>query len=171
MDRLPGHRRVRPVTSRRTLLAILAAAVLLACVVLLASGAWTPRGRGAEPTGAVGTALVGGWASWFDVGPGLYGAAGPLLREALGPNWRGQLVEVEAGNRSTTVRLTDWCACGLRHGKPTIIDLSRDAFAELADPSVGIVAVSIELDPPEHPADARGRIEDGGPTLPATDVR
>lgn len=120
----------------------------------------------APPSGAIGTALIGGYASWFDVGPGLYAAAGPLLREALG-DWRGQYVTVEGDGASVTVRLSDWCACGSRHGLPTLIDLSRDAFAELADPSVGIVRVSIEIDPPAHKDDDRMRAEEFGP-LPAT---
>jgi hypothetical protein len=120
-----------------------------------------------QPSGAIGTALIGGWASWFDVGPGYYAAAGPLLREALG-DWRGQYVTVEGDGASVTVQLSDWCACGSRHGVPTIIDLSWDAFAELADPALGIVRVSIEIDPAEHPDDRRMRLEDF--QLPATDA-
>ncbi len=124
----------------------------------------------ASPTGAVGTALVGGWATWYAT-PGLTAAAGPLLRDMLG-DWRGQLIEVESASRSVTVRLTDACACGERHGLPTLLDLSDAAFRELADLGVGVVRVSIEIGPETHPDDDRMRAEDGGPapTLPATDA-
>lgn len=99
-----------------------------------------------QATGELGPALVGGWASWYDVGPGRYAAAGPLLRDMLGPDWRGSVVTVQGpGGLTVTVPLVDFCACGTRHDKPTFIDLSRDAFAQLADPSLGIVAVSIEV--------------------------
>lgn len=140
------------------------------------SASVSPAGSRETPAsthdGAIGTALIGGWAAWYEDPRhprGLYAAAGPVLREALGKGWRGQLVEVESGSRSVTVRLSDWCACATRRGLPTLIDLSRDAFSELADPSLGIVRVSIELDPPRDPADDRMRVEDGGPTLPPTD--
>jgi rare lipoprotein A (peptidoglycan hydrolase) len=41
------------------------------------------------------------------------------------------------------VRLVDWCACGPRHGRPTLLDLSDDAFRQLAPLSQGVVAVKI----------------------------
>ena len=70
----------------------------------------------------------------------------PVLREALGgdPAFRGQRVTV-CTSRCTTVVLSDWCACGSRHGKPTLLDLSPDAFDDLAPLSRGIVEVTIEL--------------------------
>lgn len=54
----------------------------------------------------------------------LYAAAGPALRAALGPSWRGRRVTVHSGVRSVTVVLSDWCACGGGH----TIDLYRDAW-------------------------------------------
>jgi hypothetical protein len=101
-----------------------------------------------EPTGDIGTALIGGKATWFDDGPGLYGAAGPDLREAMGgdPAFRGQAVQVCAES-CVIVVLRDWCACGDRGGVPTIIDLSPEAFARLAPLSAGVVDVTIELEP------------------------
>lgn len=92
-----------------------------------------------------------GYATWYDDGPGHYAAAGPALRVG---DWRGRVVQVCAGSSCTTVRLTDWCACGARHGVPTLLDLSREAFAELADPSQGVVMVTVS-----------GRVE-----LPRTDT-
>lgn len=118
-----------------------------------------------QPTGAIGTVLLGGYATWYET-PGLTAAAGPLLRSALG-DWRGQWITVESEGRSVTVQVLDACACGNRHGIPTLLDLSDAAFAELADLSVGVIRVSIEIDPHEHPDDARMRLEDR--PLPATD--
>lgn len=67
---------------------------------------------------------------------GLYAAAGPALRVGL---WRGRKVAVEAQGRRVVVTLIDWCACpGGR-----VIDLYRDSFSRLADPSVGVVEVTV----------------------------
>lgn len=90
-------------------------------------------------------------------------AAGPALRLKLGPHWRGQWVTVHHAGRSLRVRLSDWCACGQRHGRPTLIDLDDSGFALLAPRSEGVIEVSIEL----H--DAR-QIAQPGPTLPPTDT-
>jgi len=110
---------------------------------------------GAMVEGEIGTVLLGGWATWYDDGDGLYAAAGPVLRDVLGKGWRGQRVTVCA-DACVRVVLSDWCACGERHGDPTLLDLSPAAFRRLAPLSAGIVRVSI--DP-------------GGPrmTLPPTD--
>lgn len=84
---------------------------------------------------------VAGIASWYGTsGPGIYAAAGPALRVG---HWRGRTVEVCAGTLCLDVRLVDWCACGDRPGGPTVIDLSRDAFARLAPPSRGLVEVTV----------------------------
>lgn len=154
----------------RSWAAIIALAILLAVIVTLLSGSWKQSVRAED--GAVGTALVGGFASWYEDPKhprGYYAAAGPLLREAL-RDWRGQYVTVEGNGRSVTLVLSDFCACGLRHGKPTFLDLSRDAFAELADPSVGILAVSIEIGLPPDPRDDAMRDEVRDMPLPATDA-
>jgi len=97
-----------------------------------------------------------GLATWYDAGPGHYAAAGPVLRDALG-DFRGQSVTVCHDGRCTAVRLTDVCACGERAGVPTLLDLSADAFRDLAPLSAGVIDVSIELG--------------GAPTLPPTDAR
>ena len=144
------------------------------------------------PPPAAASASLGGLATWYDDGPGYYAAAGPELRLALGDQWRGQTVEViaESGAR-TLVTLSDWCACGRRNGVPTLLDLSIQAFADLAPLSAGVIVVDVVLgaglrpaptlpptdtpdqhpeDPPEHPDDDRMREEDGGPkpTVPPT---
>jgi hypothetical protein len=95
--------------------------------------------------GEIGTAMIGGKATFYDDGPGLYGAAGPLLREMLGgdPTFRGESVTVCADD-CVTVVLVDWCACGERGGEPTLVDLSPEAFARLAPLSQGVVDVTIQ---------------------------
>ena len=52
-----------------------------------------------------------------------YAAAGPRLRAALGPHWRGRVVSVNG----VPVRLADWCACG--GGR--LIDLYADVSERL----------------------------------------
>jgi hypothetical protein len=128
-----------------------------------------------SPTGEVGTALIGGWATWYDVGPGFYAAAGPELRAALGDGWRHEVVEVVHGDRSVVVEIVDFCACGERAGLPTFLDLSIDAFSVLVDPAAGVIDVSIEIpgsattlpptDPSPHPDDERMRDEVRGDEL------
>ena len=91
-----------------------------------------------------------GLATWYDWRPG-EAAAGPALRRALGADWRGQRVTVctaAIGRSCVTVTLTDFCACGDRNGQPTLIDLDRRAFAQLASPSLGVLLVSISVQPP-----------------------
>lgn len=70
------------------------------------------------------SSLSAGLATWYDDGPGFYAAAGPELRHG---DWRGSRVEVCA-TACVTVTLSDWCACGDRSGRPTLLDLSADAF-------------------------------------------
>lgn len=71
---------------------------------------------------------------------GPYAAAGPALRAALGPNWRGQTVEVSTpGKKPVSVILADWCACGGGH----TIDLYGDVFVQLGNLSRGILQVTI----------------------------
>jgi len=100
----------------------------------------------------LGPATQSGLATWFDDGPGLYAAAGPDLRHG---DWRGSFVTVTSGSRSVTVQLTDWCACGDRNGRPTLLDLSASAFRRLAPLSRGVIAVEVTS---------------GSVTLPATDT-
>ena len=100
----------------------------------------------------LGPATQSGLATWYDDGPGLYAAAGPDLRHG---DWRGSFVTVTSGSRSVTVQLTDWCACGDRNGRPTLLDLSASAFRRLAPLSRGVIAVEVTS---------------GSVTLPATDT-
>ena len=54
-----------------------------------------------------------------------YAAAGPKLRAALGPNWRGKVVYVDG----LRVKLVDWCQCyGGQSGVEKVIDLYYDVY-------------------------------------------
>ena len=89
---------------------------------------------------------VSGTASWYCGGgsactrgypPGtLAAAAGPALRVG---DWRGRIVKVCSGGRCVKVQLVDWCFCG----SGRVIDLYRSAFSRLANPSRGLLRVSI----------------------------
>lgn len=85
---------------------------------------------------------VRGVATWFRAAPGT-GAAGPALRQALGPDWRGTRVRVCGISTCIAARLTDWCACADRPGGPTLIDLSAADFADLAPLSRGVMEVKV----------------------------
>ena len=83
-------------------------------------------------------ALIG-TATWYGTGPGAgHAAAGPELRRALGPGWRGTTVQVCA-DRCVTVVLDDWCAC-----RDRVIDLSDEDFARLAPLSAGVLRVTVK---------------------------
>lgn len=98
--------------------------------------------------GAVGVGgghAVSGVGSWYcghgsacthGYGPDcLCAAAGPSLRVG---DWRGRRVTVRSGGGSVQVTLVDWCACPRR-----ALDLYRTAFDRLADPSRGLVRVTV----------------------------
>jgi hypothetical protein len=54
-----------------------------------------------------------------------YAAAGPKLRAAIGPKWRGKVVLVDG----LRVKLVDWCQCyGGQSGVEKIIDLYYDVY-------------------------------------------
>jgi hypothetical protein len=127
-----------------------------------------------EPATGLGSVLVGGYATWFDPSCQHCAAAGPELRRALGPDWRGTLIDVGGpGGASVSVVLSDFCACGERNGLPTLLDLSADAFAELAPLEWGVVAVSIEIavELPRTDADLRMMLEVRGDELYQEDHR
>lgn len=101
----------------------------------------TPRPVSKRPSGR----YLRGYATYFATGrDGYYGAAGPVLRQWLGKGWRGDHVLVCKKSRCLEVVLNDWCACGKRHGEPTLIDLSDEAFRWLAPLSRGVIHVVID---------------------------
>jgi hypothetical protein len=124
--------------------------LLILTAVVLALGSPSPSVP-PEPT-----APLRGLATWYDAPSKQDAAAGPVLRHALGRDWRGSWVRVMHGSLTVTVILSDWCQCQDRHGEPTLIDLDDQAFRELAQLGSGVVSVRVE------------RID--GVPLPPTDV-
>ena len=106
---------------------------------------------GRAPSGRIAQPLIGGRATWYPAS-GMIAAAGPALRHYLGRHWRGTLVDVCSGGRCVVVRVSDWCACRGSGGR--LIDLSADAFAQLAPLSRGVIPVEIlrAVRLPEPPA-------------------
>lgn len=108
--------------------------------------------------------VVGGQATWYcdsratctaGHGPGELIAA--IDRKDSGFR-KGDRVLVSHGSRTVVVRIVDVCACG----GSRIIDLSKAAFARLADPSRGVIDVTIQA--------AGGSSSGPRPTLPPTDT-
>lgn len=106
--------------------------------------------------GAIGEPLAGaaGWATWYDDGPGLYGAV---------HSWKWgddpypvEVCRLDNAQMCVTVIVRDYCACGDRRGVPTVIDLSPAAFRKIASLHSGVVRVTVS-----------GPVEI---TLPATDT-
>jgi hypothetical protein len=64
-----------------------------------------------------------------------FGAAGPSLRRALGPGWRGTAVRVTWRGHSAWLWLIDWCRCP--NGR--VVDAYADVFAKLAPLSRGVL--------------------------------
>ena len=54
-----------------------------------------------------------------------YAAAGPKLRAAIGPSWRGSIVYVDG----IRVRLIDWCQCYKGEPNEKLLDLYYDVYA------------------------------------------
>lgn len=76
---------------------------------------------------------------------GMFAAAGPALRWALGSHWRNHLVKVTnlANGRAVWVRLADWCLCTGK-AKP-IIDLYSGPFAMLSGRSFSSPGGGLEV--------------------------
>ena len=95
-----------------------------------------PTGARSEPSlPARSGHTAKGWATWHATGrDGMFAAAGPRLRSALGPGWRGNSVQVCAAI-CIRVTLNDWCRCS----ESRIIDLSDEAFTQLAPLGRGVI--------------------------------
>jgi hypothetical protein len=95
----------------------------------------------ARPAAKPVTRKVAGTATWYRYVPG-HAAAGPALRAALGPRWRGKTVTAcDRAGRCVRAVLSDWCACG--GGR--VIDLDHRLFARLAPTSRGVIHVEVRL--------------------------
>jgi hypothetical protein len=87
----------------------------------------------------VTTHVIRGPASWYcragvspctNTNPDLggfdaYAAAGPKLRAAIGPSWRGSIVYVDG----IRVQLIDWCQCYQGEPNEKLLDLYYDVYA------------------------------------------
>jgi hypothetical protein len=82
---------------------------------------------------------ITGKASWYATGRnGPWAAACKPLRDAMGSGWRGEQVLVSYKTKVVVVVLNDYCA-----SKDKTIDLSDDAFSELAPLSRGVIRVGV----------------------------
>ena len=94
----------------------------------------------AKPSTRIGApAGLRGIATWYAWRPG-QAAAGPALRAALGPRWRGRLVRVCSASACVSVRLTDFMASRV---PGRLVDLDSRSFASLAPLSRGVLKVEV----------------------------
>jgi hypothetical protein len=117
-------------------------------LLVAASVALSVLGVGAETRDVVAgprmveSALAGhrlsGTATWYAWRVG-QAAAGPRLRAALGPHWRGRIVTVSHGTHHVRVRLSDWCRCSWSR----VIDLDHRSFDDLMPLWRGVTTVSV----------------------------
>lgn len=91
------------------------------------------------PPKPVTTHVLRGPASWYcragispctNTNPDLggfdgYAAAGPRLRAAMGPSWRGSIIWVDG----IRVKLIDWCQCYEGERNEKLLDLYYDVYA------------------------------------------
>jgi hypothetical protein len=96
----------------------------------------SPSGAASSSSGT--TNVLRGPASWYcraGVSPctythpdgsgfDAYAAAGPKLRAAIGPSWRGSIVFVDG----IRVKLIDWCQCYKGESHEKLLDLYYDVF-------------------------------------------
>jgi hypothetical protein len=100
------------------------------------------------------SALMSGLASWYSAKGDV--ASVPWWVAGQRPVWAAVNHYRDGRAYSVTVLVVGFCLCRTPDGSERLVDLSRGAFAQLADPSVGVIHVTMEV-----PAQ--------GPKLPATD--
>jgi len=119
-------------------------------VPLLAGGPSGSAPLGAsEPATSIGTALQAGYATHCKPTPTkCQGWGGNARLGAVpgydGPPYAARVCRLDDLHRCVVVTVVSSCACGDRHGRPTVIDLSLAAFTRLAPESAGIVLVTLE---------------------------
>jgi hypothetical protein len=91
------------------------------------------------PPAPASSGVISGVASWYcragsspcttnhpdGAGFDAYAAAGPALRAAIGPDWRGTIITVDG----IRVKLIDWCQCYRGEPGEKLLDLYYDVFA------------------------------------------
>jgi hypothetical protein len=102
-------------------------------------------GSAGSQSGVRSGAPLQGWATYCAPTPTHCQGWGGDAHLGAVPGYGGRpyLVTVRHGKASTIVRVVSSCACGLRHGIPTVIDLSPAAFRELAPLSRGVIRVTV----------------------------
>jgi hypothetical protein len=85
-----------------------------------------------------GTRVAGTASWWASFGPGIYAA---LPGYVAGTH---VTIRVCAGSRCVVSSVITSCQCLVGTPDARVVDLSRDAFARLADPSRGLVPVTVE---------------------------
>jgi hypothetical protein len=131
-----------PVAPERTAAPVVPGAAVDAPLPTIGTGS-AAAGGALDPDPSSASTLRG-TVSWYPA-DGPIAAAGPALRRALGPGWRGTAVRVSAGGRSVVVVLSDWCGCYRGSVRERLVDLSDDAFAELAPLAAGLVRVRLTV--------------------------
>lgn len=96
--------------------------------------------------GQVGSATEEGVATWCAPTPTHCQSWGGNAKLGAVSGYAGDpyTVVVHHGSRSVVVTVVSSCACGMRHGKDTVIDLSPAAFRQLAPLSLGVIDVVVE---------------------------
>ena len=109
-----------------------------------------PQATTAPPPALIhsSTRSLTGRASWFCLpgrsactaghSGGMYAAAGPKLRAALG-NWRGRHIKVNG----VPITIIDWCSCARGRSNERLIDLYADAYSAIKPLSTGVMRVTI----------------------------
>jgi hypothetical protein len=101
-----------------------------------------------EASARTAAGTITGIATWFRSPQGV-SAAGPALRSALGPGWRGTSVQVCHDERCVVTVLGDFMRAD------RLVDLDAPLFARLAPLSVGVLAVTLTVIPEPPPTSTR----------------
>jgi rare lipoprotein A (peptidoglycan hydrolase) len=138
-----GSRAIEPAqTQLRTLRVDRSLAVSLEVMsrAQLAEAYVVPTPRAPVRRSADRGSAVAGVATWYDVGSGVYAAA----KRGIAAKGDRVVVCREQPFHCLVIPVVDVCACGDRNGRHTLLDLSPDAFAELAPLSRGVVLIRVE---------------------------
>ena len=95
------------------------------------------------PSAGIGSALYTGRASWYGARGDV--AAVPWWRFGMDPVWASVCTFGDGSARCVSVLISDFCQCYVGTDRERVVDLSRNAFAQLADPSVGVIRVQMEV--------------------------
>jgi hypothetical protein len=108
---------------------------------LAASDAVSTPAPTRKPPTSRGPVLVTGWATHW---PARGAAAGQKLINAFHGHYLGHRIQACLGTACTSpIVLTTSCACGPRHGKPTVVDLPIWAFEQLAPYGAGVIWITV----------------------------